>query len=681
MADATDSGGHLSLPDGAKIVVVGGGPAGAFFAIRALKKARELGKTLDLVILEKKRELHFYQPSLPLVAWEGCNYCAGGISPRLADVLKENNLALPGEIIEGRASAVTVHGDWKSVELPIPDGRDMVSVFRGSRPRQRATPYSNFDSYLLNRAVEEGATVIPAEVDNIDQGDTSRPLIRCRVATAEGIRAQTIAADFVVLAAGVNQSPGMDVRSDSLFQAIRKMIPGFRPPAVRKSLICEMQADEDLLRYMEGEVHFAEYGSKELHIEMSSLIPKGRWITVVLLGRSIDRADPQQYMGVVERFLELPHIRRLIPKKAKLTPVCLCHPNMTVGIARYAVGDRIALTGDMVVSRLYKDGIYSAYVTASALADCILETGIDRGSLTAGYWPVVRRFHRDNRFGKVVFFLNRLIFSHPVLSRIVYQAVLTERKTRTKERRHLANLLWKIASGDDAYRHILAAMFHPASIWLVLVGGAMTTLRNYVTERLFGLTWGDFGRHPTGVPIEDVEKKREEIFAVLGIPPPDRPPESERMYSIRVKVEEATVLCELGKFGDADKDYFTPRMIRVHRIAGKANEVGCTIRYDVFPRWLSFSVILEEVVQSRYLLYRVLDGFAKGGILAFDIEPQASGGVFLTIYLAFDFPRGKSLLKRLGWFLFRLVFPGFVHDVLWNHSLCKLKHLAELAEA
>ena len=31
------------------------------------------------------------------------------------------------------------------------------------------------------------------------------------------------------------------------------------------------------------------------------------------------------------------------------------------------------------------------------------------------------------------------------------------------------------------------------------------------------------------------------------------------------------------------------------------------------------------------------------------------------------------------WFLFRLLFPGFVHDVIWNHSLCRLKSLVELA--
>ncbi len=669
---------RITLPDGATIVVVGGGPAGAFFAIRTLKKARELGKKLDILILEKKKELHFCQPASSVVCREGCNYCAGGISPRLADVLRENGLSLPDDIVEGRATALTVHGDWKSVEMPIPEGRELLSVFRGSRPQQRPGRYTNFDSYLLNRATEEGAKVITAEVRDIRYTPSAAPLVSYRVMTDAESRDETVEADLVVFAGGANQSPGMDVESDRLFQALKEMIPGFHPPKVRKALICEMQAGEELLQCMKGEVHFAQYGSKDLHIEMSSLIPKGRWITVVLLGKSVDRADPSQYLQVVEHFLELPHIRRLLSKKAKLTPVCLCHPNMTVGAARNAFGHRIALIGDAVVSRLYKDGIFSAYVTASALADCIIDAGIDRTSLRTHYWPVVVGFHLDNRFGRVVFLLNRLIFAQPVLSRIIYQAVLTERKTRPKHKRRLANVLWRIASGDDTYRRILASMFHPATVWLIFVGGILVTIRNYAAERVFGLNWANLGRYPTGVPKEDVEKKRQKIAEALGVRPFDRSPDFESMYSIRIKADGAAILRQLAKFGDSDREYFTPRLVRVHRTAGNANEVGSTIRYEAFSRWLLFSVVLENVVASRYLLYRVCDGFAKGGILVFEIEQGRADDGLLTIYVAFNFPRRKNPFKRLAWRLFRLAFPGFVHDVLWNHSLCKLKHLVEL---
>lgn len=678
MAQSTKSDRRrIRLADGATVVVVGGGPAGSFFAIRALRRAHSQGRRLDLIILEKKREVCFYQPLVACGSWEGCNYCAGGISPRLADVLKQDDLDLPDDVVEGRATEITVHGDWKSIQLPIPEGREMLSVFRGSRPRQRPDRYSNLDSYLLSRAVEEGAKIITAEARSIRYAEDGKPLVIYQAETdGEGVE-QTIEADFVVVAAGVNRSPGMDVASDDLYQGLAEVIPRFRPPRVRRALITEIQVEEELLAYMEGEVHFAQYGSKELQIEMSSLIPKGGSITIVMIGKSVDRAEFSEYRRLAERFLQLPHMQRLFPGDAQVTPVCLCHPNMTVGAARNGFGDRIAVTGDSAVSRLYKDGLFSAHVTGSALADCILDTGIDRRSLKEGYWSTVRSFDLDNRFGAVVFWANRTIFSRPILSRYAYQAVLTERKTKPQPKRRLANVLWRIASGDDTYRRILAAMFHPASLRFIVIGGVLATLRNQATERLFGLDWAGLGRYPTGVPKEEVGEKRREIVEVLGIQPFTRPPHVERMYSIRVKADEAAIFDQLGRFGESDRKYLTLRLIRIHRVAGSPNEVGSTISYDLPLLRLSFRLQLEQVVAGRYLLYRVLDGFAKGGILAFDIDRRKMGGCFLTIYVAFSFPKGRNPLTSLGWHIFGFVFPEFAHDVVWNHSLCKLKSLAE----
>ena len=671
---------HIELPDGATVVVVGGGPAGAFFAIQAAKKARVLGKKLDLLIVEQKEEIRFYQTVSSMAFREGCNYCAGGVSPRLADTLRDSGFNVPEEIVVGKAESLTVHGDWKSIELPIPEGRDMLSVFRGSRPRHRPGRHMNFDSYLLDKAVEMGARVIAGEVQDISYSPSVRPVVSYRVGTGGKNRTETVEADFVVFAGGVNQTPGMDPGSNRLFQALKEAIPGFRPPRVRKTLIREMQTEEEFLRHMRGEVHFAQYGSKDLQIEMSSLISKGRWITVVLLGPSVDNAAPSRHLDVIRRFLELPHIRRLLPGRATFTPVCVCNPNMAVGISRNPFGHRVALVGDMVVSRLYKDGIFSAYETASALADCILDTGIDRASLKRGYWPAVRRFERDNRFGAVVFLLNRVIFSRRVLSRIFYQAVLTERKTKPEHERRLANILWRIASGDDTYRRILASMCHPATVWTIFAGGVLVTIRNYIAEWVFGLCWEGFGRYPTGVPREDMERKRLEIGEVLGIQPFRRWPEFERMYSIRIKADRTAILRQLGAFGGGDCRYFKPRLVNVHRIAGNANEAGSTIQYDVFLRRLSFNLVLEKVIGTHYLLYRVQDGFAQGGVLAFDIDEKEEGLCLLSIYVAFDFPLRRNPIKRLGWYLFRRVFPAFAHDVVWNHSLCKLKHLVEAGE-
>ncbi len=132
------------------------------------------------------------------------------------------------------------------------------------------------------------------------------------------------------------------MRTDPVLSALQKMIPRLQPPKVRKAVIAEMRDSEDRMRVIEGEVHFVQYGSKDLRIEMASVMPKKDWLTTVLIGRSVDRAEPSKSLDLVERFLQLPNIRRLVPHKARLTVRCCCNPNLTVGAAKNPYGHRLA---------------------------------------------------------------------------------------------------------------------------------------------------------------------------------------------------------------------------------------------------------------------------------------------------------------------------------------------------
>jgi hypothetical protein len=77
------------------------------------------------------------------------------------------------------------------------------------------------------------------------------------------------------------------------------------------------------------------------------------------------------------------------------------------------------------------------------------------------------------------------------------------------------------------------------------------------------------------------------------------------------------------------------------------------------------------------MLYRILDGFGRDGVFAFDIEELKPGVDLLTTYVGFDLPRGGSVAHRAFWAVGRRFFPRVAHDVVWNHSLCKIKQLAE----
>ncbi|MDP6544938.1 MAG: hypothetical protein QGH60_13170 [Phycisphaerae bacterium] len=670
------SQGPTVLEDGATVAVVGGGPGGAFFAIRLLKQARQAGRKINVVVIEKKKEPKFFGTAQSMCMREGCNYCAGGISPKLTDVLEADGLALPDDVLQSEFESLTVHGGWKNIKLPIPEGRRMTSVFRGSRPHGRPFRYENFDSYMLEKASDLGAAVITGAVHNVSYSDDHKPVVTWWTDAARS-EEKSLEADFLVLAAGVNRTGGLMDDGDPLSQSLQKFMPEFRPPKVRKALICELAADADCLQLMSGELHFVQYGSRTLKVEMSSLMPKAGYITVVLLGECVDRAAPVDNPRIIQEFLGLPHIRKLLPGKVDLTPLCLCNPNMTVGTARHPYAHRAAVIGDLVFARLYKDGILSSYMTASALADCILNTGIDKRSLKRRYWPVIKRFKRDTTFGRFVFLLSREAFSHPILSRILYQAISIERMTKPHDKRRLADLLWKMASGDDSYAHILASMFHPAALWAIVVRGSVISARDYITEQVFALKWEGLMRHPTAIPKEVFDEKRHHFAEIVDIEGPGKRLEFESMYSIEIRGSREAILRQVGRFGDSDREYLRPRMVNVHRISGQPNEVGSVIEYGLPFRWLNFSIVLERIIDQRQVIYRVMSGFAKGGVLVFEISPVREGICLLSTYVGFSFPKPKNPLRWIAWRMFKLAFPGFVHNVIWNHSLCSIKHLVE----
>jgi hypothetical protein len=349
---------------------------------------------------------------------------------------------------------------------------------------------------------------------------------------------------------------------------------------------------------------------------------------------------------------------------------------MTVRPARHPFGDRVALVGDALGSRLYKDGLFSAFVTARSLARAVVRHGVDRANLSAHFGPTVRWLTSDNRHGAAVFALIRLTFGSPLVSRVIYQAFATEMKKGERDERPLGDVLWKIASGAADYRELLREMLGWRVLASVLVGGALHTLRNRLTELVFGLRWADHGRYPTVILREKRGAVRASLAESLGLSF-DAPSDVERMHVLKVRASPEAVLAELARFGDPERDWLRMRFTDVRRVAGAPNEPGAVVRYRA-PLWkLSFDVRLTRSVPGRALLYEMDEPWARHGRLAFEVMPTRDGNSRLIVYTALDFPRGGTPAARAAWRAIRAVFPANAHDVVWNHALCCIKRHAE----
>ena len=116
------------IETGSRVAILGGGPAGSFFALNLLKYAKERGIQPDITIYEPR---DFDEPGP-----KGCKGCAGILSMSLLRNLRELCLAMPEEIIQGRIERYAVHSPYTSITLSKPE-REMqiVSVYRGSGPR------------------------------------------------------------------------------------------------------------------------------------------------------------------------------------------------------------------------------------------------------------------------------------------------------------------------------------------------------------------------------------------------------------------------------------------------------------------------------------------------------------------------------------------------------------------
>ncbi|HEY0005241.1 MAG TPA: FAD-dependent monooxygenase [Pyrinomonadaceae bacterium] len=420
------------LTSGSRVAVVGGGPAGSFFAIELLRRARSLGLSINVDIYDGK--------SFARKGAAGCNMCAGAIGHKLIQEIERATTAIPREVIHYELEGYAVHYQGSSARLENDPAKKIYGVYRGAGPVSTEHPEGarSFDQFLLEQAISLGAQHIAQNIHDIDVPATleSRPAVRFQGKTPEA-RTEY---DLVIGAFGVN-SP-----------LAQRLLYGYEPPPTWKTCVIEARVPREFQREkLHNLIHF--FILKQADIRYVALIPKGEHVTITAIGQDVD-------VITTERLLRTSYMRDYLPEDWKLD--CHCHPRVAVGAARLPYSERFCIIGDASDSRYLKNGIESALVTARLAVDCVINHGVTARDFEKHFWRRCNRvFGRDNLYGRILFEIYDRIFPHPLLAPVYFAVLRSERKLKARPGALLSNALLAAFTGDQSYRRILLSALNP----------------------------------------------------------------------------------------------------------------------------------------------------------------------------------------------------------------------------
>lgn len=428
----------LSLSNGSRIAVIGGGPAGSFFSYFLL----DLAKRAETEVLLDIYEPQDYTSHGP----KGCNHCGGIVSESLVQILASEGINIPSNVIQNGIDSYVMHTDVGSARIDTPlEEKRIAAMYRGAGPRNSIEfNEDSFDGFLLNLAIEKGARFVNTSVKNIDF-DQDRPRI-------ESMNGDSATYDLVVGAVGLNK------RSINMFSALEF---GFTPPVPTKTYITEFELGNQIVnQYFGNAMHVFLLDIPKL--QFAAIIPKGNYVTLAMLGSDIDKE-------LVNTFLETPVVKNCFPPDLDILSInaCLCFPQINVVGAKQPYSDRLVLIGDSSVSKLYKNGIGAAFITAKAAATTALLHGISKADFENHFWPACQALTSDNNIGKIVFGVTHFIQKRKFIKRGLLRMIKKE-QVKVGEKRHLSMVLWDTFTGSAPYRSILMRTLKP-QFWTTLI--------------------------------------------------------------------------------------------------------------------------------------------------------------------------------------------------------------------
>jgi len=427
------------IETGSKIAIIGGGPAGCFFALYLRRYAEERNIHPEITIYQE-RDFNELGP-------KGCKGCAAILSISMIKNLRELGLRVPDEVIQSWIKHYAVHSPHTAMSISNPVKTvQIASVYRGGGPQisHYEMPIS-FDGWLLSQAKKQDSRVINQAVSGIYLGE--EPAVE-----AAGEKSNY---DLVVLASGVNS----------------KTIPitglDYVPPETRTMSLSELYIGASQVKSRLGHVAHA-FLIPHSRIIFGTLVPKGPFINVSVI------SNGQRPVSAKE-FLNLRTVQSILPKDYQVT--CNCKPKTLIGAARNYYTDGFVAIGDAAITRLYKDGIGSSLLSAREAARVTIHHGPSQQSFERYYQPFCQEIQRDNRWGKLLFSINNRTKDSRLFMLTQQRLIGDEHDIRGSS--PFTKSAWGMFSGGYTYKKIAMMSFAPVPLirlFTALIGESFTAL-------------------------------------------------------------------------------------------------------------------------------------------------------------------------------------------------------------
>lgn len=431
---------HNKLSNGSRVAVIGGGPAGSFFSYFVIDMAERVGISLHVDIYEPR---DFSVPGP-----RGCNMCGGVLHESLVQSLAAEGINLPTTVVQRGLDSNTLHMDVGSIRIETPQQEKRIATtFRGIGPCDLREPNGlGLDGYLMKLAVNKGANQIKSRIDKVewltDPENPDPQAKRMHIGT-QGGTPQTY--DLVVVTAGVNTS---------LLRQFQVLDVGYESPRTTKCFVGEYHlGEESVTQYLGTSMHAFLLNIPRL--DFGALVPKGDYVTLILLGENVDE-------NLVRAFVNDPAVKQCLPPDFTTDQfACSCAPRINVQGSAQPFSDRLVFIGDAGVTRLYKDGIGSAYRAAKVVAKTVIFEGVSEKDFRRHYLPFCQTMRRDNSIGKLIFAVVRQIQKIRLTRKAVFQMVAAEQRGKASAVGGMSMVLWDMFTGSASYHEILLRILRP----------------------------------------------------------------------------------------------------------------------------------------------------------------------------------------------------------------------------